>query len=251
MKVLLSGYEGSKHILPASSFLVDRYLPRGFEPLWLNYGDYKGDLYSGGYQKLAERQLEVKDWSRDIDRIVWALQDEFVIFALDDYLLSGPLDLVRYQVLADQMTAYPEIVCARLCISDFYKPHEIEAEYSVETAAGSVPILRLSPEAEYSSTTQYCIWRREFLFDLLRHVGTPWEFEVSGSRYLNSTGKKVIGSLPALDYNPASCLSSRWNGINVSGMRNTDLAELIRRGLLNREQLTDRGREIIWGSPEA
>ena len=44
MKVCLVGYEGSKHIISSSSYLINKYLPKEFDVYFLNYGKYDGEI---------------------------------------------------------------------------------------------------------------------------------------------------------------------------------------------------------------
>ena len=201
MKVILVGHEGSRKILKASMYLTGKYLP--FETTYLNYGG------------------EISGWSEFIASHLRKLEDKKVIFALDDYLLSSPLDETLYEILLNQ-----DVVCARLCDSSFYPKYVLKDG-----------IMWISGQ-DYTATTQYCIWDREFLIELLGQVKTPWEFEIEGSKYLNSKGKVVIGTVkPALEYPTSSCLSRSWNGIKVSENNKEDIQYLVEHGYLNKDEL--------------
>lgn len=263
MKICLSGYEGSKKILGASSYLVAKYLGTSLDEIdvrWLNYGAYDGlpigtlrsrSLYIGEYVSLADAQDGVESWARDVRRYLKPLEDEFVIFALDDYLLCEPIEQERYGLLLETMESDANIVCGRLCTSEFYQSHEFRRSH-IPGHQESGPsfllgmrwgdIVELTDKAEYSATTQYCIWRRDFLIGLLGQVSTPWEFETTGSQILNASGKKVIGSRPpALVYPDSSALSARWEGVNVQGVTAEDLATLLELGLLNEAEIVNSG----------
>jgi hypothetical protein len=244
VKLILSGHSGSKKILGASSFLVSKYLAYAFhggcEVSWLNYGPFDvGRLYTGTYVSLAESQSSVNAWAGDLRNYFLSLADEFIIFALDDYLLAEYMRWQQqYHALLLRMELNANIVCARLCTSEFYRPYEFEILGPDNVAYTWGDIIQLSNKAEYSATTQYSIWRREFLNELLGQVSTPWEFEIKGSRYLNASGRKVIGTRPpALVYPDSSSLSKRWNGVNVQGVRPEDVTTLLGLGLLNRADL--------------
>jgi hypothetical protein len=227
MKIILSGYEGSKHILAASAYLISKYIPADFEVIFLNYGVYAKRLHRGVVMSLAAEQAGVNSWARDIKGYLESLDDEFVIFALDDYLLAHPMDMHIYESMMDKLVGNKNIACARLSYSDFYKETEFEFFDG--------DIIVLTNVAQYSVTTQYTVWRREFLIEVLSKVNTPWEFEMAGSDYLNSTGKRVIGMRKdlCLDYFNNSCLSKKWTGVKFDGIGTQDLAELRERGLLN------------------
>lgn len=166
MKIILVGYPGSQKIVKASRYLVEKYLP-DFKPIYLNYTG------------------EIKGWSKFVAGFLSALKDKKIIFALDDYLISGPMDMEVYNNLLKQMT-----FCAKLCHA------------------------RLDENEEYPITTQYSIWDREILIKFLLQVNTPWEFE----------GIKVKGVIfgNALPYYTNSSLSGRWQGVDLQGLNEED-----------------------------
>lgn len=231
VKVLLAGHEGSKKILPASSYLIDKYLPKGFQLFFLNYGKFDGFLFGGNYVELdSEQRGGSSAWSQYLRRHLSRIADDYVVFGLDDYLLSAPMNRKVFDTLFRAMVDDAEIVAARLCQSDFYTDRErfIRKDGLIE----------LTAEAAYSVTTQWSIWRREALIDVMASVLDPWSFEMAGSVYLNSTGWKVIGSrIPALVYPDESCLSSKWQGVRTRGTNPADIDEILRMGHLKREDL--------------
>lgn len=178
MKVILVGHSGSQKIVPASRYLASKYLP-GFDFHWLNYiGDTKG-------------------WSRFVGTYLAHLQDKYVIFALDDYLISG----FNKGVYDDALTQFKDgVVAVKLCAST------------------------MQEHVEYPVTTQYTIWDREFLVKLLTETGDPWDFEINGSKLFRQWGaQSVVGNVPAIEYNVHSCLSSRWQGVDWKGVKEEDL----------------------------
>jgi len=185
MKVILSGYEGSKQILSASSYLLKKYL-KGFDVYFLNYGDYTGKLHTGTYVSLADKQENgAGQWSTDIREYLETLTNDYIIFGLDDYLLTG-FDKKLYDSI-DLIG----VDCVKLC-----------AEANLDKT--------------YSCTTQYTIWKRDLLIEILRQVRTPWQFEDFGSPILNKMFKTII-HVPCLQYPSNSCLSTKWSGVRLEG----------------------------------
>lgn len=235
MKIILSGHEGSKKILGACKYLIDKYAP-GFLVHFLNYGrlPLKQNIAGALYVCIADHQHEgPKQWTKDVANFLGGLTDETIIFGLDDYLISGPADMERYQKLLDVMMIESSVICARLCQSALYKTYECE-DIGDE-------IIRLTDMAEYSATTQYCIWRREDLIRLLEQCDTPWDFELRGSRLLNESGKKVIGMRDAIiPYSDCSALSKKWGDrTKVAGLKAEDIDELVNLGLLDKESIIE------------
>lgn len=209
MKVLLSGYEGSKSILKISSYLTNKYL-NDFEVIYLNYGTPPD--FVGTYVSLNNEQGGVQNWSKDLVEYLELLKDDLVIFALDDYLINSKVDKFLYNVLLNKVKE--DVVCAKLCDNSHYTPVQYDLDGLVFT---------LKP-VEYTCTTQYTIWQRKFLIEVLKQVSTPWEFELKGTEYLNKSGNKVIGSIkPVISYYTNSCLSNRWKGIDYTGLNEKDL----------------------------
>lgn len=193
MKVILVGYEGSRKVRKASQYLVSKYLP--FETVWLEY--------TGA----------IEGWAEFVASYLRGLDDTHVIFALDDYLLASPLDMDRFNMLLSYMDE--DVVCARLCDSSFYQNKEVTGE-----------LIRVGVD-DYTCTTQYCIWDREALINVLEQVRTPWEFELEGSGFMNRISYSVIGTVtPALQYNNNSSLSKRWEGVDLAELSDEDIKEV-------------------------
>lgn len=232
MKTILVGYEGSKKILAASSYLLNKYMPDEFEFFFLNYGDYTGDLVTGSYIALDDEQKGGSEsWSKYLVEYLSKVSDDFIIFGLDDYLLSNPIDLDAYHDLLDYMKDDYSIGAAKLGISPSYRVSDYDMLDD--------HVYLLKKQANYSATTQLCIWRRQFLIDVLSRVGNPWQFELMGSDYIKGTGARIIGSMKMpLRYPEPSSISSRHPGkISVFGNRVNDINECINCGYLNERDL--------------
>lgn len=232
MKTILVGYEGSKKILSASSYLFNKYMPGEFEFFFLNYGDYAGDLVAGSYIPLDDEQKGGTDsWSKYLVEYLSRVTDDFIIFGLDDYLLSNFINFDAYHDLFDYMEDDYSIGAAKLGISPSYRVSDYEMLDD--------HVYVLNKEANYSATTQLCIWRRQFLIDILSKVGNPWQFELMGSEYIKATSARIIGSLKMpLRYPEPSSISSRHPGkISVFGNRISDVEYCIGKNYLNPKDL--------------
>lgn len=179
MKVLLIGYPGSQMLVPASKYLTDKYLP-GFDVRFYNY---TGDI--GLWSSWCIKQLN-------------EFSDKYIVFALDDYLLSSPINMTVFDLAMKQLD--DETVCVKLCYST---PEE---------------------HMDYPVTTQYTVWDREFLIWVLEQTASPWDFEMGGSKVFKHCGKKSLHGLVALEYNTSSAISGRWHGVKLDGLNKEDRA---------------------------
>lgn len=186
MTIVLLGYPGSQRIVKASKYLTEKYL-LGFNVIYLNY--------KGG----------INGWGTYVAGFLQYLTDDKIIMALDDYLVSGPIDEEIYREANEAIGG--ALINAKLC-----ECSEQEQE-------------------EYPCTTQYTIWDREFLVWLLMHISTPWEFEIEGSKILKSKGAQTI-VMPCIPYFTNSSLSSRWEGVRLEGLKEEDLNYIKENNLL-------------------
>lgn len=159
----------------------------GFDIIYLNY--------SG----------EINGWARYLIGFLSYLTDEYIVFALDDYLVTDYINRSQFDAALKEMGGNPgdEVVCIKLCnCSD-------------------------EENEEYPITTQYCIWSRTYLIWLLSKVMTPWEFEINGSYIFKQYSRHDhVLHRPCLDYFTNSSISSRWEGVRFDGLREEDLVFL-------------------------
>ena len=238
MRVYLTGHPGNKHILPASSFLIKKYLNENFDVNFLNFGNYDSSkLFTGNYVKLDEEDAGGTPslWSKHLKEYLKSIDDEYIIFSLDDFFLCREIDMKVYEILLDEMKSDPDIKCAKLGITPSYKPHE----YTVKKTVDEIEIFYLDPNASYSASTQYCIWRKNALVDVLENTSTAWNFELHGSSYFNNKGYKVIGSTTVcLPYAESSAVSNRHvDKVSILGLNKNTIEDMISRNLLNESDL--------------
>lgn len=178
-KIILCGHPASQHIVRASKYLLDKYMP-GFEVIYLNYPG------------------PIEEWSRYVAGYLSGIRDEKIIFALDDYFLEGPTDMIEFQKAWDMVK--DNMIAAKLCDNTF---KEFE---------------------DYPITTQYCIWNRQFLIRLLNLTTSPWDFEMRGSAIFQLLDdSKLVALMPCMKYNVHTALSKRWEGINWGQLSTEDI----------------------------
>lgn len=188
-QVVLVGYPGSQKIARASKYLTAKYMPM-FNPIYLNYQD------------------GINGWAEYVANFLKYLTEPWVIFALDDYLISNLIDINEFKGALYQIRYEDNTVCVKLCETTI-EEHE-----------------------EYPVTTQYCIWNRQYLIWILEQVHTPWQFEILGSQLFKNQDRKI--KLPekksvvrtCLRYDTHSALSGRWKGVNLNGLLYEDVKYL-------------------------
>lgn len=139
---------------------------------------------------------EINGWGDYVAGFLEYLTDDEVVFALDDYLVAAKIDMIEFA--AAERLLKNDVVCVKLCEST---PEEHEA---------------------YPITTQYTIWNKKYLMDLLRVCQNPWNFEINGSMLHNGIGKKSVHH-PCMKYFANSAISNRWEGVCLKGLNEEDI----------------------------
>jgi len=208
MKIILVGYSGSQKIVPASKYLTGKYLP-GFDITYLNY------------------EGPVDEWAEYLAKYLSNIKDKHIIFSLDDYLISGPIDAQQFKLAESYIKNNPEVRCIKLC-------HSTPEEH-----------------LEYPCTTQYTIWDRDYLIWLLIQIKipikNPWQFEIHGSKLI--TG---VMHIPCIEYFGNSSISARWEGVNLTGLIQEDIDYMTNQSLLPKEEKeVYQARGILPGITQA
>ena len=185
-KIILVGHPGSQQIVKVGKYLLGKYMPN-FEAHWLSHDG------------------NIDEWSNHIRIYLKSLEDEFIVFALDDYLVSG-FNKDIYTLAKARLKH--EIVAVKLCETN---PQE---------------------QAEYPVTTQFTVWRRTSLMNLLEWTTNPWDFEVSGSRRFPEMNMESLHGYPAITYDTHSALSKKWEGVNWKGVKAQDMEYIFNKKLI-------------------
>lgn len=246
MKIILAGYQESKKIILATSYLLKKYLPKNyFDVYFLNYGNFDKKLEIGTYVSLDQKQFGGSNsWCKYLKDYLSKINDKFIIFGLDDYFLSKKINLKATLDMLSFLKKNSNIIGARLGIT----PSERHLDYKL---IKRTHIYIIKNNALYPVTTQFTIWKRLYLIQILscykkiknffpyRKIRTPWEFENNGSAYAQKKFYKLIGSkkMP-WKYCESSALSSRnQNKVNIFGLRYKDVNTLINKKFLKKKDL--------------
>ena len=232
MKVFLVGHKGSKKILQASSYLAKKYLPSDFEIFYVNFGYFdERKLNECKYLNIGNFRFKgINSWSYYMYQLFNNIDDEYVIFSLDDYLLSKKLNEDNFNSLLKNLKLNENYVSAELSISP-------EEKYSDTYSSNDIYVY---PDSySFTVNTQYRVWKREYLCEIFKITTNPWSFEIDGSKFLNESNYKSISHCSnVLNYPEISSLSNRnKNKISVLGNKDQDIKDLIELGYLKEENL--------------
>lgn len=239
MKIILVGYPGSKKIIPISSYLLSKYTQNYFDIHFLNYGGYDNDIFGCEYIELSKYQKKVGDWGKDILKYLKKLNDKFIIFSLDDYLISTWVDIKFFDQFFHSTIKNIDFLNIKLGLTPALTRQNDCLQSDV-----SKNLLKLKKNVNYQFTTQYAIWNRSKLIKIMENYMnpflfwkknlSPWDFELKLSKKSNLNNENLFClKSPNFIYYEGSGLSSRNpDKICVNGLRIEDLNYLISKNYL-------------------
>ena len=228
----LVGYRNSKKIISASAYLIKKYIPNEINTTFLNYGNFNGKTFNSNYEKLGNFRFGGADtWGKYLSKYFEKIEDEFLIFGLDDYFISKNLNQDSFDKVLEAIQSSKKIANVQLSFSS----NQINKNYLTKENN----ILYLKRDSDYSAVTQWSIWRRSVLLNILKNIKSPWEFELKGSKILNKLNlNTVITDPPVLIYPDASALSSRnKTKVSILGIKKNDINELLKQKLIKEDNL--------------
>lgn len=229
MKWLISTCDSLSYILKPYAWLMDKYLPEITDIEVLGYSVFPELPPKYKCVSLAPEQVSLDTWTRNLYNYIKDIEDEFVVFTLEDLL---PIRSMNYDIFnkgMDIMRDY-SIIC-RYELGTGHCWHKHVSDFKGFYAYGYDSLYRIS--------TQTSVWRTKYLLEFLDNDWTPWQFEVEGSKIAQDWKGEVIATKDnyALEW-VHSALSSKYPYmINVAGIQHSDVEEMIELGLLDRNKL--------------
>jgi len=130
---------------------------------------------------------KVEPWSKRLYDVLRVIEEEFIIFSLEDFFLLGPVDNKRILECLDWMRRDSTIAECRL--STF------ETNTTGKTYNNS-DFRECPVEHPYRVDTQFAIWRKSFLMSILNPMETPWQFEGRASDRSRQMPDKLLWYSP-------------------------------------------------------
>ena len=112
-------------------------------------------------------------WSDGLIECLQQMDDDIIVWMLEDYWLCRTVDCGAVESLAEYMAMHDDILKVDLTADRLHSGHAIDAGYwghcdLVETAWGT----------PYNWSTQAALWNRRHLLASLRPEMSPWNFEL-------------------------------------------------------------------------
>lgn len=170
-------------------YLLKKYWPQMPRPLIGGYTKPGFSLDADWYHIGRFIDYPVEKWSDGLIEFLNHVEDDIVLFMMDDYWLNAPVNHDKIMALADYLQTHNNI--ARVDVTH----DRLKANWTdLSTVMGIDDLIVSEPGSQYYFSYQAALWRKSMLLECLVSGETPWESELRGSYRLNDRGYYVIGS---------------------------------------------------------
>lgn len=248
-----------KHIVPlcdetldtiqVTSYLFEKYWP-DHEIDFLGFKAPSFELPKNHhFFSLAPEQIGgAKKWTRYIESYVKNIDDEFLIFSLDDFFIGWQPDIEMLNEIEAIMKNDSSI--GRFCLS--YDAAN-NCKYQKIKSLDGYSVVEVNKGELYRISAQPALWRREYLLKFLSHDWSPWNFEVDGSRLSDTFSEKIYATsdpnflkVPTRWVNKGAVSRHCPGKVNVLGLSHNAIIDLLFRGFYKEVQL----QWGMWGGSQ-
>ncbi len=237
MKWLISTSDSLSYILKPYAWLMDKYLPEITDIHVLGYSVFPELPERFNCVSLAPEQVSLDTWTRNLYNYIKDIEDEFVVFTLEDLL---PIRTIDYKILDVAFELMKKRSSAgRYELGTGHCWHDWDLNRYLFEISKNFSVYEYGYKSLYRISTQTSIWRTRYLLRYLDNDWTPWQFEIEGSKIAQDDPYNIIATQHkyALEW-VHSALSSKYpDMINVAGIQHSDVEEMIELGLLDRNKL--------------
>ena len=231
MRFCIATSDKTSWILKQFSYLFDKYCPEIDKVDIIGYSVFPElpDRYKT--MTFLGTQIDMRDWSVNLLHYFNSIDDEFIVFGLDDFLPIRPIDYDVFNTTLHYMKRDSSISRYEIGVGHCWHKHK-----PIIKSFNDFNIHKYGEESLYKSSTQFSVWRRQELIKLLSNNWTPWDFEVIGSHFINGDVIATDGKY-AFEWVQSSISSIHPNTINVSGLKTHDVEHMIKIGLFDKSKL--------------
>lgn len=170
-------------------YLANKYWPDMPRPIVGGYTKPDFEIDADWYSIGDFADYPVDRWSDGLIEFMAHVEDEIMLFLMDDYWLNAPVNHSKIMLLASYLETHDGI--ARLDVTH----DRLKANWSdLSTMFGIDDLIISDPESAYYFSYQAALWRKSMLLKCLEPHESPWDSELRGSNRLNEAGYYVLGT---------------------------------------------------------
>jgi hypothetical protein len=121
----------------------------------------------------------VERWTTGLIKALRAIEDEVILFLMDDYWPFRDIDHRGMVQMYNYMQAHPEVARFDVCTDRLYANGV--KDYG---RLAHLDVIKSDPHSPYHFSFQASLWQRARLLDCLVEDETPWQAEINGDARL-------------------------------------------------------------------
>lgn len=134
----------------------------------------------------------VQRWTDGLIKLLDSIEDEVILFLMDDYWLFRDVDDRAIHLMTEYMLTHVEV--KRFCVCTDRLGAAGITDYM---RLGHLDVIKSDPESPYHFSYQASLWQRRDLLDYLAPNETPWESEMSSDTLFRRNKALVLGTRQA------------------------------------------------------
>jgi hypothetical protein len=195
------------HLIPGFAYLFNKYwspdqgatflcytmpsysLPDNFSMVSLGPPERFGNNvpeWTKGRRGVGGEPYPTPRWTDSLTPIFESMADEHFILLQIDYFINQPVELDKIEFLRSFLSSreVAKIDLTQDLTRNSHKAYPFQRDFQ---------IIISDQHAEYRSSLQAAIWRRDYFLHLLKPNRSPWDFERIGKEELKNDGKIILG----------------------------------------------------------
>lgn len=240
LKIVMPICDQNLHILKISSYLFDLFWP---EDTVVDVVGFKSPNFpiskKMNFISIAAEQVGNADsWSKYILEYLEQIEDEEIIFVLEDFLPTKAPNLELISQSLNLMKKMDNVARFDLTFDSY-----ISNDYSILTTGNKISLIKKTKFASYNVSTQPSIWKTDFLKKILSKTTNPWNFEIEGNKMFGDKKDFLAFADPSYQNYPTSWIHkgshSRHigNKVNLLGLPMEIIEKAIDSKLVDKEQV--------------
>lgn len=192
----------------------------------------------------------VNSWSTYLKKYFESIDDEIILWGIDDHLIVDKVDKEILIRMWDMMNEDKTIGRIGLTYGISNREHTIietikrpTSEYNIYQHV-KYDVIELTqcetpgnPFA-YRIDCNFGFWRREYLLKYLEEGMTPWQFEVEGSKKARNDGWRILATKRKYGVLKVEGKRSIAPGkVNLLGVKFEDILNLLNQGLVTKQEM--------------
>lgn len=208
--LLVSSYDGGEDLWPGFFTALTTQWPELDLPIVLNTESKSYSFPGLDIKTFSFYPGKPPKWGERLIKTLQNIDTEYVLFLLDDYWLTAPVDDAFFRKCLDHMRNNPDV--ATISFKPTYGPNIQDGRFERFERRPQKPERRF----HFRLNCQAAIWRRERFIEFIRPFEDPWQWERYGSmrstRYPDAFYALIKGEKEVFPYDNGDIVHlGRWD----------------------------------------